>query len=1036
MTNSFNRRWGLSARHRDNLFRFLAFAILHLANYVTNMMIVLHVMPAMKEEWGKAGYVIILGFAQAIVGVYCVLLAWGDPEIKRTCYSRQCLGLLGHSIISVLLGFTQLIQLKVAWGKYTRRRSARRDDELDEDEDLEDDSSGNFVDGERRRVAILENIIPWTFPSKCLEGMFEGIAFALVELYVVLKIGWHGDPKINQLFNQQQNTMWYCLITVSGILSFSTIGVSMLNFDYHLSPAVQKTIDHSLRYTLIHLIFRACEVGTRLAQIIFFVLAFRSCTLPMLRTLPYFLLLLDYSFCVATMFAISAPEERQYPGLASLGGLVKRIALHLSVGLLLFFANLAEFVDAVERGLLRDAAIRFSQVIRTFRCVELILLLICLSVEKYCPVPMIPPDHPDGHTHPEAVDFWTYCFERHYLIFAAATVATTVYYVLLCFGFHRLVSRSTEDLMTTHLGRLSVSVLYLPSDLPRPDEERPRALPPVPEHEAVAAAAPEAAGAGDAAASSGAVPLLDPAGNHPGTSSRSRRAAGAARQQEVPIIRASDSDLPNAMSDGQPANDTFYHNVSPEVRVRRAPSLSFLLLSRGVHGSVADGILATINEDDVLPTDIVTVGTRVRMSDFELLERLGRGAYAPVFRARKRGSSEFFAMKRLVKHNYVQRSPVEAELPRRERDTLFMAGQHPYVAGLHYAFETDTFWVLVTEFCTLGSLSKHLREQSKHLQEQRQPGPRGLRPAEVARLGGHILQALSHLHGCSILHRDIKPDNIGISGTREAPIAKLLDFGFAKRADARQSRTIVGSFGYCAPEIDNARHVFGALRQAREAYDERIDLYSTGVVLMVILVGREAQDLNGDLWTHRQLHEMLRDPGYGLWNCPRYRNLGIDGPTCFSMLQSCGALETVKKLTATQAQNRPSTARAAGHLPLFTRHPGSLPEGWADEQEGGGPSTPVDQATPDHTPDTADAGAEDGPESQGEQSEEAGAISADQSAPSPQPGEELTTERGHSDPSVAGRTANGESNPGSATRSSEANSAGSLECSGPAAQTR
>lgn len=1006
MANSIIRPFaGSNARHRDNLMRFVAFAVLHIANYLTNIAIVLHVWPAMRQEWGKAGYVAILGFAHVMVGLYCVLLAWGDNDIKRTCYSRRCLGIAGHSIISVVLGLTQLIQLKVAWGKYTRRQSARRDDELSDD-DEEDGGPGSFIDVERRRVAILENIIPWTFPSKCLEGMFEGIAFALVELYVVLKIGWEHDPVINDMFNAEKNTYWFSLITLSGILSFITIGVSMLNFDYHLSPAVQKTIDHSLRYTLIHLIFRACEVGTRLSQIIFFVLAFRSCS-EWMRTLPYLLLILDYFFCVVTLFALSAPEERRYPGLASAGGLWKRIILHLSVGLLLFFANLAEFVDAVERGLLRDAATRFSQVVRTFRCVELILLLICLSLDTYCPVPMIPPGDIDASLPPEKVDFWTYCLSRHYLIFAAATVATTVYYVLLCFGFHRLVSRSTEDLMTTHMGRLSVSVLYLPSTLLRPVERHPAALPPVPEHGGAAAAAAAAAVfPGDATVSSRALPLLDTAG----TPSRSRLRTGPTRQQEVRIIRASDSDLPSAMSDGQPANDTFYHNVSPEVRVRRAPSLSFLLLSRGVHGSVADGILATINEDDVLPTDIVTVGSRVQMSDFELLEKLGRGAYAPVFKVRKRGSGEMFAMKRLVKHNYLQRSPVEAELPRRERDTLFMSGQHPYVAGLYYAFETDTFWVLVTEFCPLGSLGRHLRRK----------GTPGLKPAEVARLVGHMLQALSHLHGCSILHRDIKPDNVGISGTQEAPIAKLLDFGFAKRADANQSRTIVGSYGYCPPEIDNARLRFGALRQSSDAYDERVDLYSTGVVTLVVLIGREA-DINGTLWDHRQLREMLANPDFELWRCPRYRNLGINGASCLRMLEHCGGLETVKSLTEYQAHNRPRTARAAGRLPLFTRHPGSLPEGWADGQEVGQEPEATPEATPsltyskDHTPDD-DADSDGSSNGRGEQTEEAGALPADHSAPSPQPGEDVSQM--------------------SATRSSEANSAGSLECSGPASATR
>ena len=175
---------------------------------------------------------------------------------------------------------------------------------------------------------------------------------------------------------------------------------------------------------------------------------------------------------------------------------------------------------------------------------------------------------------------------------------------------------------------------------------------------------------------------------------------------------------------------------------------------------------------------------------------------------------------RLVKQDYVTRkSAVERALPKRERDTLFLSGRHPNVAFLECAFETNTYWVLVTEFCEMGSLNKYIKSK----------GDPGLSPEICARLTGQTLIGLDHIHSSDIMHRDIKPDNIGLGGTMDEPIAKLIDFGFAKRASAKQSRTIVGSYGYCAPEIDHARAMFGALRQAAEFYDERVDLYSFGI---------------------------------------------------------------------------------------------------------------------------------------------------------------------------------------------------------------
>jgi len=278
----------------------------------------------------------------------------------------------------------------------------------------------------------------------------------------------------------------------------------------------------------------------------------------------------------------------------------------------------------------------------------------------------------------------------------------------------------------------------------------------------------------------------------------------------------------------------------------------------------------------------------------------------------------------LIKNNYIFRSGCfEGAMPRRERDTLCLSGRHPNVATLEWAFETASYWILVLEYCDLGNLMRHVKRT----------GNPGLKVDEVARLGGQILQGLDHLHTHNILHRDVKPDNIGISGPLESPTAKLLDFGFAKRADTRQSSTIVGSYGYCAPELERARMLVGALRQNSEAFDERADIYAFGVALFVMYVGREA-DIQGTLWTHAQFREMLSDPHSMLWSCKSYRKLNVCGTTALTGLKTSGALQAISRLTATKRQNRPRTAALAGRLPFFKNHPGSVPNKWLVDDDG------------------------------------------------------------------------------------------------------
>merc|ERR1740129_321331 len=302
------------------------------------------------------------------------------------------------------------------------------------------------------------------------------------------------------------------------------------------------------------------------------------------------------------------------------------------------------------------------------------------------------------------------------------------------------------------------------------------------------------------------------------------------------------------------------------------------------------------------------MSNRVRMSDFEIQEQLGNGAYAPVFKVRRRSDNKPFAMKRLVKHNYVRRSKFQASLPRRERDTLRLAGKHPNVASLCCAFDTDTFWVLVIEFCAGGTLESYLKRM----------GAPGLSLDIATRLNTQVLLGLRHLHHCNILHRDLKPDNIGIGGPNP-PVAKLIDFGFAKRADSKQSRTIVGSYGYVAPEIDNARHIYGALRQIGlhgSSYDHRADLYSFGIILFVSLVGKEAV-WEGDIWTHTQFRAMLEEENNYLWSCRAYRRSGIQGSEVHQRLRNCSAFYTISLLTETLPDHRPRTAEDTALLPFF-----------------------------------------------------------------------------------------------------------------------
>jgi len=197
---------------------------------------------------------------------------------------------------------------------------------------------------------------------------------------------------------------------------------------------------------------------------------------------------------------------------------------------------------------------------------------------------------------------------------------------------------------------------------------------------------------------------------------------------------------------------------------------------------------------------------------YEILEPVGQGGMATVFRARRLVDGSVVAVKVLHEHYAHDREFVE----RFQREARAASAlHHPHIVPVLDSGTDGRVHYIVMEFVEGTDLKRLLRRVGR------------LDPQQAARIAAETCAALAYAHDLGIVHRDIKPQNILL--TPEGAV-KVTDFGIARAADSAtitETGTVLGSVHYLSPE------------QAKgEPVGPATDLYSLGVVLYELLTGR------------------------------------------------------------------------------------------------------------------------------------------------------------------------------------------------------
>jgi serum/glucocorticoid-regulated kinase 2 len=106
---------------------------------------------------------------------------------------------------------------------------------------------------------------------------------------------------------------------------------------------------------------------------------------------------------------------------------------------------------------------------------------------------------------------------------------------------------------------------------------------------------------------------------------------------------------------------------------------------------------------------------KVNFESFEVIKVLGSGAFGKVFLVRKKDDNRKFAMKALKKRNLIIKKQLKYAVT---EANVLKSCNHPFILGLHYAFQTPNYLYLVLDFCPGGDLSYHLAQRTKFSEDE------------------------------------------------------------------------------------------------------------------------------------------------------------------------------------------------------------------------------------------------------------------------------------------------------------------------------
>jgi serine/threonine protein kinase len=288
--------------------------------------------------------------------------------------------------------------------------------------------------------------------------------------------------------------------------------------------------------------------------------------------------------------------------------------------------------------------------------------------------------------------------------------------------------------------------------------------------------------------------------------------------------------------------------------------------------------------------------------DFNVVDLLGKGAFATVYRLATKLDGQYYAAKELEKKRFIKNGRLDQRLDNEMQ--IMKSIKHPNIVEyIGYQDHFDYLYIIM-EFVPCGDLQQYLAAHTT------------LPEPEAQLMSRQIFDALHYLHCKQITHRDIKPDNILIAVNDPFTI-KLSDFGLSKVVPPDETflKTFCGTLLYCAPEVfpHYEEHVAKKGQKRRRSgpnppanfhsYSQSVDIWSYAAVLWLSLCNSPP------------FEGIVDQTGKGMFT--KIMGTRLDTTPLLSRGISSDAIDLLTRMLNTDPAQRPSEIDCLNHPWLF-----------------------------------------------------------------------------------------------------------------------